>query len=452
MISKATYFSFDSYNISRDAKSIDFNYSIGFDLAKPVHFTSSILLPLPISEKKQSQPLDVILEPLHLMLGISYWKLYCPKEIRIPYVLDYQQAQFWNTVFTKGMGEFYYRNEIDFRGLVSFPYTKTDQKKSVSFQPENRSLVGVAGGKDSIASVELLKKTGKNITALIFETNHEYPLIRSVHKKMGIPGIYIKHMLDGKLASLNETGIPYNGHIPISAIYAFLGFLISVIYDYSYFIVSNEKSANFGSIIHHGMEINHQWSKSEEFERLFTSYTKAYITPDITYFSLLRPLTELKISSIFAQYTKYFPYFSSCNRNFLSKDSRALHGLTRSTGWCGRCPKCAFTFAMLGPWIPRQKLLTIFGHDLFSEKNLVFLYRKLLGVEDIKPFDCVGTFEEVAVALYMMYQKGEYAETPVMKMFVKDILPGFRNAEKLKKYVLEIADKSNLPDNFKNVL
>ena len=42
-------------------------------------------------------------------------------------------------------------------------------------------------------------------------------------------------------------------------------------------------------------------------------------------------------------------------------------------------------------------------------------------LEEMKPFECVGTFEETKTALYMAYKNKEYEEDAVMKMFEKDI-------------------------------
>jgi UDP-N-acetyl-alpha-D-muramoyl-L-alanyl-L-glutamate epimerase len=63
--------------------------------------------------------------------------------------------------------------------------------------------------------------------------------------------------------------------------------------------------------------INHQYSKSEEFEYDFSDYVANYISPDIHYFSRLRQYSELEIARIFSEKgKKYFTTFSSCNANF----------------------------------------------------------------------------------------------------------------------------------------
>ena len=277
----------------------------------------------------------------------------------------------------------------------------------------------------------------------MIEANHEYPLVRELFPKMGIKGLFVRHEIDEKVNELNETGLVYNGHIPISAVYAFMGVLTAIVYDYAYFIVSNEKSANFGSVLYHGMEVNHQWSKSEEFEMAFRSYVSIFITSDIQYFSFLRPLTEIKIVEQFSKYKNYFPHFSSCNKNF------TVFKKGSSKRWCGECAKCAFMFLMLSSFLSKEDVIGIFGQNLFADVSLIPLYQQLLGTKDIKPFDCVGAFEEVAVAFYLVHEKGEFKDESVIKMFERLVLPSMKDISKLKNYVFQVGDVHTLPEEFK---
>lgn len=447
MISKAITFIFDSFKLSADRKTIELTYGIRFDTGRILPLVSNIILPQQVPLEVAPELLDQALHPLHLIIGVSYWKMYCPKEIVIKTrPLNGRQAIFWNSVYTKGLGEFFFKNEIDFRGLVSFPFKKdTLTPQPVDFKVKDRSLVGIAGGKDSLLSYELLKKHHKDIKGVVFETNQKFPLICALTAHMNEPALFIRHTLDPKIYELSKTGLIYNGHIPISAVNAFLGVMTAVIYNYSYFIVSNERSSNLGNVDYLGMEINHQWSKSYEFEQLFSDYVKSYITPSVQYFSLLRPLSELKIVELFSVYKTYFPHFSSCNKNF------TVFKKTTSRKWCGKCAKCAFVFAMFSAYLPREEMVSLFGTNMYADSSLVSLYRQLLGIEDIKPFDCVGTFEEVLVAMFMAYEKKEFKDDAIMKAFTKVVVPQIKDMKKLKGAVLAVGDTTQLPDGFNNI-
>jgi UDP-N-acetyl-alpha-D-muramoyl-L-alanyl-L-glutamate epimerase len=378
---------------------------------------------------------ETLLNNLLLALGISYYKLYCPKEIVLnKFTLTKKQAEFWNTLYTKGLGEFFYKNKLDFRGLISFPFSEEASSQAISFPRENRSLVGIGGGKDSIVTAELLKEHKKPFTSFVINS---HPLQDEVITLIGGTSLVVKRELDPTLFALNNRSDTYNGHVPVSSHYAFIGLFCAVFYDFRYVIVSNEQSSNYGNVTYLGSEINHQWSKSFEFEKMLQEHVKTSITPDVTYFSLLRSLTELGITKLFVKYPHYFSHFSSCNRNFrINTPSKKR--------WCGECAKCAFAFVMLAAFLPKEQLLQIFGQNLFEKEELMQTYKELLGVGEVKPFDCVGTPEEVQVA--------SYRDDPVITFFANDILPTIPDVVELQNEVLGSSSSHHIPEEFKEII
>lgn len=402
MIQKPDIFEFVSYEIQPDKKTINFNYRTG-DLS----LTEKITLPVHIPISINPVLLKSILNDLHLILGITYFKMYCPKKIITPYNLSKAQADFWNTIYTKGLGEFFYKNKIDFVNLINFPFSDEAKTSSVDEARNNRTLVGIGGGKDSIVSVEILKEQKKEITGFILDTQTTPPNIQiEVSKTMEIDYLTVKRQLDPQVFDLRST---YNGHIPITAIYSFIALLLATLYDYSSIIIPNGKSANFGNVDYLGSKINHQWSKSEEFEKLFQEYVKQNITSNIDFSSNLRPYSEMEIAKMFTLHKKYFSIFSSCNRNYKIK------GSVDQKRWCGECAKCAFVFIILAANLTKKEVVEIFNKNLLGDPKLIPLYQDLIGKGKMKPFDCVGTFEESTQAFEMIKNKGEFADDIVMK-------------------------------------
>lgn len=447
MVRNAKLFEFTSYALDDTKSKCTFNYTVVLD-DEVKSFTETLLLPLPIDKLKQNSPvLDSILQALHLILGISYYKLYCPREIKIAsYALSHDQAEFWNTVYTKGLGEFFYKNKIDFRGLVNFPSESTIQYARIHNDfgvGKKRALVAFGGGKDSIVTAEILKSHGIECAAYMLEPQK---IQKEAVTLVGFPIIEIKRIFDSQLFELNTSGEVYNGHIPISVIYGFTALLSAYIYDYTHVVFSNEKSANYGNVDYLGETINHQWSKSEEYELLCSKYINEYITGDITYFSLLRPFYEIEVVRRFVDLKQYHNVFSSCNKNFKIQDQ-----LTESR-WCGKCPKCAFVFCLLSAFISKDELVTIFGKNLYDDESLTDTYKQLFGIAEFKPFDCVGTPDETHVAMYQAYKRGEYNETSVMKLFVSRVLPNMKDIEILKSEVFKMYESKNIPDEFQNML
>jgi len=436
-------FIFAGHTWSQAERKATFTYELHY---KEETFTFTETLLFPQVEEINSIPqelLETILNNILLSLGVSYYKIYCPKELIITnFTLTEEQANFWNTVYTKGLGEFFYKNKIDFRGLISFPFSSDAAWKSVSFPRKDRSLVGIGGGKDSIVTAELLKKHNKPFTNFVINT---HPIREEVIKLVGGTSITVKRIFDPQLFQLSDREDSYNGHVPVSSHYAFIGLLCAALYDYRYIIVSNEHSSNYGSVTYHDMEINHQWSKSFEFEAMFQNYVHIFITPDVTYFSLLRQFTEIGIVKEFVKYPQYFSHFSSCNRNF------KITGEKSERKWCGECAKCAFAFVMLAAFLPPEKVISIFGQSLFEKKSLLQTYKELLGTVAIKPFDCVGTPDEVKGAFYLAMEKG-YKDDPVMKYYKEEVLPGIPDVGKLKTEVFVASSSHNIPKEFQKIV
>ncbi len=440
---KATIFEFTSIAPFWGEARVEFGYTIHFDDGSSTSFTEKLTLPSAISiSNEKSESVERALQSLHLILGISYYKLHCPPEISIKeYELDKDQAEFWNTVYTKGLGEFFYRNQIDFRGLVKFPYA--DSPVSPIHQNDKgvdggRSLVLIGGGKDSVVSAEIVKKSGAPFDFFAINVTD---LQKDVAAVIGKDIKTIQRFVDPKLLELGKSADVYQGHIPISVVYAFISLLYAILFDYQYIITSNEHSSSYGSVDYLGMEINHQWSKGIEFENLFRKYT----TSGVVYFSLLRPLHEISIAKIFTNYPQYFTHFSSSNHNFKidASGKKSRWDLEYSKG------KVEFVYAILSAFLSKNDMDKIFEIEPYSLESTLDIYMELLGKKDIKPLDCVGTPEETTVALYLAYKKGEYAGTVVMNYFEKEILPGLTNIEELKKEVFSYGDDSNIPEDFK---
>lgn len=385
------------YRLIHEGKTIEFTEQISVDPALIVH----------------KPDLTPILNSLLLILGISYWKTYCPKEIIIePFFLTGEQAAFWNTVYTKGLGEFFYRNQIDFRGLIQFPSVAEAKSAPIQYEVEDRSLVPLGGGKDSLVTAELLKKQKKSFA--LFAVSPP-PLLDVLATRVGVPFLKATREIDPKLLELNRQPGVFNGHIPITGVRAFIDVLVAALAGYASIVISNEESANYGNVQYMGEEMNHQWSKSAEFGELFASYVRSFVTPSITYISLLKDYEEIEIAEMFSHFSQYFDVFTSCNRNFtLSSDGKTPY-------WCGECPKCAFVFLLLSAYLPKETVVSIFHKNLYADTSLLPVFRELLGISGFKPFECVGTPEESKKAFTMAAKKTEYKEEPVIVALTKEL-------------------------------
>lgn len=469
MPEKAKRFTFESFTLDRGTSTVLFAYSYELDQGRLETFAETLVFPVPSEAWDKIEPsvLDSALRSLHLVLGLSYWKMTCaPEMVLNGFSLTPEQAEFWDTLYTNGMGEFFYKNKIDFRGLVKFPsglssLRATEGSAAISGErPEiassvvglpsrndkGKCLIPLGGGKDSLVTVELVKSLGLDFDLFTLGTS---TIQEETADVVGKVPLVVMRLLDRKMLELSKSGQVYNGHIPITAVYQFAGTLLGMLGGYRYVPFSNERSASQGNLEYLGQEINHQWSKSEEAEDLIRSYVEKYITAEVTPFSLLRPLSELAVVERFSHHPKYFPVFSSCNRNFVIGSVQPQ--AERGAYWCGGCPKCAFVFAMLSAFTPKQQLTAIFGKDLYADASLLQLFKDLFGRGTCKPFECVGTPDEMMVAMHKTSMRGEYAGEPIMGYFELEVAPAVQDWVTLERELMIPVGVEDLPEIFRSV-
>jgi hypothetical protein len=210
--------------------------------------------------------------------------------------------------------------------------------------------------------------------------------------------------------------------------------------------MSNEHSASVPNLKIDGIEINHQFSKSFEFEQMFSEYIANLITPSVTYFSLLRPLSEIEIARRFSNHPAYFGIFRSCNTAF--RQSRAARGRY----WCCDCPKCRFVFLALSPFVAKPELIRIFGRNLLDDETQRNGFAELCGLQDHKPFECVGETSESAGVMSHLADHADWREDKVVRRLKEDF-PSLRQ-ENPDEYrtLLEMRNPHRVPDSYMAML
>lgn len=425
-------FIYEKYEINE--KEFEYEITFYFNIPNLTTFEPKIII-----EKKHITNKNInksFLEYLIFNIGlielISYVKCTCSKNIIIKCgYLDEYQINWFKKLYYNGLGEFLYRNNIEISEQELFNITTTQEKKEFNIEYNGTgNLIPVGGGKDSNVTLELLK----NEDNTCFIINPKGANIECA-KISGFETFIIKRILDKKIIELNKKGF-LNGHTPFSAIVAFTSYLCAYLSNKKYIILSNEDSANQSTVI--GTNINHQYSKTYEFETDFNNYTKKYFNIDIKYFSLLRPLTEFQIGMLFSKIEKYHKTFKSCN----------LGSKEETWEWCCHCPKCLFVYTILSPFLYKEKLINIFGSDLFEDETLLETFKELLGYKETKPWECVGTYEEVRYAVSLLIKKIENQKLPYLLEYYKNNYPLFLE----EKFETKYNEKNNLNEHFEKII
>jgi UDP-N-acetyl-alpha-D-muramoyl-L-alanyl-L-glutamate epimerase len=409
------FLAFDGFDYQYSDKGLRVQFH--FSLSDKYVFHPTMMIPAKdffIPANIKDAFLENVLFQVGMVESISYWKAACPQKLIVRgRSLTPEQIAWWQKLYYKGLGEFLYLNSIT---VKPEDFIVIECESGLPFQPfslqlGNTAIVPVGGGKDSVVTLELLGNDNGNIPLIVNPRDAS----KGTVMKMGLyyDSIFeVQRTIDPVLLELNTKGF-LNGHTPFSALLAFVSVLAAGLSGKKYIALSNESSANESTV--KGSEVNHQYSKSVEFEEDMRYYVSQFISPDIEYFSFLRPLDELQIAKLFSGYPKYFDVVKSCNVG------------SKTDSWCGSCAKCLFTYLILSPFIPQEKLASVFGKNLLTDAELWPMLRQLSGMTVSKPFDCIGTIDEVNAAVIMTLEL-------IPENSLPELLRLYRDSEMYSRY------------------
>ncbi|MBQ6180071.1 MAG: hypothetical protein IJK31_00090 [Ruminococcus sp.] len=439
-------FAYKSFSINETADTIDIAFV--FSIEGLADFAPSWSFPKPEGVSVKDDPL---FERLAFSMGmaeaVSYWKATCSPKVRVECgELSDEQIQWWKKLWFLGLGEFFYVNGIK-TDRDSFVDIISAGKFSLPEKPSQRSLSGclvpIGGGKDSALTLETLTQAGMKCRC--YAINKRCSISGTV-TAAGLPEtalITAKRNFDRSLIPLNQQGY-LNGHTPFSSIVAFSAEITAYLNGLKYIVLSNEASANESTVS--GQKVNHQYSKSFEFERDFHEYEERFLRTGIYYFSFLRPLAEFQIAKMFVSHKKYLPVFRSCNLG--SKVSPDI--------WCGECPKCLFVALILSPFLSREELCGIFGRDMLSDSNMKEYFIELIGQSEHKPFECVGSIDEVNLAVTLAIRRMLSQGEKLPLLFEEYCARGLYQPDNIDELNRECCGSFNeenlLPEEFRTIL
>ena len=421
---RASSFTFGTYKVDTARSIITFTYRVEFQFGIAKTFTDRLFFEDVASELWEKVPkavLEPTLQALLIIIGINYWCVFPTSNIHIEgFTLTREQARFWDSLYLNGLGEFFYLMKIDFHNLIVFPYddfavTSTPAR----FERPARALLLNGAGKDSILSAEILKASNMQFDFFAFTPT---PAHKRIAMLVGAKTIRVNRRRDSYLDIIMSL-FGVSSAYPSVSTFTFIATLLAELLGYNSITFSNERSADFGNLTYLGLPVNHQWCKSSEAEKMINDYIQHFITPDIKTSSPLREYSELEIVRRFVHYPQYLHYVTSCNNYFWLP--RLVQLLQRRSYWCKQCPKCVFLFACFTAFLPKKEVINIFGANLYTNKRLLPLFKRILGIEGFKPLDCVGEPEEMVLAMHRAALSKEYADEPAIQLFENHFSSGY---------------------------
>ncbi|MGH9030194.1 MAG: hypothetical protein ACRDV4_11355, partial [Acidimicrobiales bacterium] len=412
-------FRLTDFDADADAATAVLRYALDDDhhFEERLEFGNGTRLPRVTSDAARAG-FERVVRLLHLAAGVSYYKTAAPTRIAIETgPLTEAETRLFRDLYDRGLREFAFRNGLEVPRRLEL--STEGRAKSASSRPveapEHGIAVPLGGGKDSVVVLEALR----DLDPVPVSVNPN-PATQRIVSIAGLDLLAIRRRLDPALFALNEHGA-LNGHVPVTAIVSLITVAAGYLFGYDTTAMALESSADAPSrVITRGKrgkrgeggkggpgdEVNHQWSKSAEFEHALQEVLRESVHPSITYVSPLRSFDELEITAAFATLTPYLRAFRSCN------EVARLSGATDA--WCCDCPKCRFVFLALADALDRKDVVGVFGADILDDETQVSGYEEMLDPAT-KPFDCVGTVTEVEVALRRLAARPDWSGAAVLE-------------------------------------
>jgi hypothetical protein len=385
-------------------------------------FTERVTLPLNgAGPRWHTEAARAAARLVFLLAGVSYYKTAAPPLVDFgdTALTDAEQA-FLREFYLQGLGEFAYRNSLDLTGLrleasrAATPDAATPDPARDPSHP-SRALVPFGGGIDSIVTVEHIKQRADVALFVVSRPADRFDAIEQPAAVTGLPVIRAEREIDPQLLRSAELGF-LNGHVPVTGILSAIAVLAAVLDDRDAVVMSNEWSASVPTLEYQGRPVNHQFSKSEEFEAAFRGILAESTAAMPEYFSWLRDRTELWVGREFAALEPYHASFRSCNKAFYTDPARRLGH------WCGQCDKCCFIDLILAPFVPRQALRRIFAvtGEPLDDAELAGKFRSLLGA-GAKPFECVGEVTECRAAVLLAARREDRTHDRLLQELAAEV-------------------------------
>ena len=351
-----------------------------------------------------------------LLSGVSYYKTAAPSVIDFgETALTGAEEAFLREFYLQGLGEFAYRNHLDLTSLGLRAQRARDQPSAPPAPPGPlRALVPFGGGIDSIVTVEQVRRQADVALFVVSRPGDRFDAIEQSAAVTGLPVVRAEREIDPQLLRSAELGF-LNGHVPVTGILSAIAVLAAVLTGRDAVVMSNEWSASVPTLEYAGRPVNHQYSKSEEFEAAFRGVLADQGSLP-AYFSWLRDRTELWVGERFAALTQYHGSFRSCNKAFYAERSRRL------AHWCGQCDKCCFIDLILAPFLPAEALRRIFAvaGEPLADPGLAAKFRSLLGA-GAKPFECVGEVAECRAAVLLAARRDDRAGAALLQELAAEV-------------------------------
>lgn len=418
---------FESFSISDDGSQFEFFFNAD---GKVISREFSINLDLSNQDKGTVQN---IIFHIGLFCLLDLDQVLLPEKVKISAAkLTKEQIDFYKTARELYCRQHFFERRLPFSILSDEVVADGPAIKRKNTRLKNNQIVmAFGGGKESNlahaifsklrAPVVWFLKTRKPYRETLLGTAASKNLEPLIHLTEDGSEIYKNAYTEMNYASRTHTGV---------SIYIMTLLLGALKHKSKFICLGNERSSNDPYCFWDGKIVNHQFDKTKEYRKFIESYINKFILPDVKLFSIFEGLYEYRISELMKSFGfSFFSKMTSCN--YLSNEKK----------WCHRCPKCAWSFAILTHAFGQKKAVEVVGADLFEDPKI---FETMMNPALPKPFECIGERPEVWLILQECIERG--AAGPALDRFKEVYQSHFLpNQEVWKNKFSKVHQNSDLP-------
>ncbi len=425
---------------------LDLKYS-----ADRLHFSTKVFyhdVSFPDLIRKYTQGnIDRIVAYIALFEGMKLCSLF-PKTYDIGLIAEHLEPaalELFASIYQGVFGQHWYENNVtDYLGpTMVYPGVSLAQQRSFTISGSyDTILAACGGGKDSAVALKLLQESDIAFASMQYshsvygKADFQHKLIDQVVSHMAPIQRHRISIYDDFLDyPLFELYFPENSGItvPETPVSIFESLPLMLAHGYQHLCLAHEKSANTGNLFWQDLdqEVNHQWGKGYEAEKVLNDFIQTHLLANFNYFSILQPIYDIRIFKKLAQYPELLPHIHSCN---IQKP------------WCKKCPKCAYVWLGLMATFDSTLVDAVFGVNLFNDEDLLPTFREMIGLAEHTPFECIGEIDESRLAMKRCLEKG--LSGIALDVFEKEVLADDTiNWEQLEqKYNQVYSTEHSIPD------
>src|SRR4051812_21419655 len=207
-MTKYPVFRYDSFSLEKTPSRITARFR--FSIPPVIAFTPEVLFE-GVRDGWFHVPDDAlnnVIFHLGLVEAFSYWKATASSVIEIHAgSLGEDQIQWWHDLLIHGMGEFFYRNNIDFTPddfVRIIPMHAKQASQAYRIPTPERSLLTIGGGRDSALAAALLRDSGRPFTCMMLNPSAAAKEI--ARQVTSNDAVIIRRSICPELLELNRLG------------------------------------------------------------------------------------------------------------------------------------------------------------------------------------------------------------------------------------------------------